>query len=173
VRPIESMGMQYREPRARYYETTSSFAKYVGNLLNFSPIKIDHLLEGYLGRQIRLFTGKGGKDPLHSALDMTRQAFVRDFYFTAGRNLLDYYDKKDEVMQKYTAIKNGERPFTEKEKAEVLRNRYLIFGDKNFKGIDDLLKIYREADRSNKAFKETGGAEKLEAAILDLIAQLK
>jgi hypothetical protein len=172
VRPIESQGLQNKEPRARYYDTTSTLAKYLGNVLNFSPIKIDYLIEGYSGRVARLITGKNNQLPIAALGEMTRTTLVRDMYFTAGRNILDFYDKKNETIEKYNALKTKSRNFSKQESDQVLRNRYLIFGHEDFKGIDGMLRMYRASEK-DKTFTDTKKATQLRSSILNLIAQLK
>lgn len=47
--PIVSAGQQRKEPYLQYNDKTSEIAKIIGAQLNYSPLKIDNLLKGYLG----------------------------------------------------------------------------------------------------------------------------
>jgi hypothetical protein len=47
--PVVGAGQQRKEPAYQYTENTSEVAKVIGSQLNYSPIKIDHLLKGYGG----------------------------------------------------------------------------------------------------------------------------
>jgi hypothetical protein len=47
--PIVSAGQQRKEPAYQYNDKTSEIARYLGKTLNYSPIKIDHLIKGYGG----------------------------------------------------------------------------------------------------------------------------
>jgi hypothetical protein len=172
VMPLEGQSLQYKEPRARYYESTSKFAKALGDALNISPIKIDHMVEGYLGRTVRIFTGKNNSTPVFAILDLVKKAFIQDMYFTAGRNIRDYYDIRDENRQLYNALKNKERPFTKEETKKIIRNRAIINGGNGIKGIDDLFGVYRDIpkDQIKSRQKEIN---QLRSAILDMIALLE
>jgi hypothetical protein len=48
-RPVVGPGQQRKEPAYQYSENTSEVAKVIGAQLNYSPIKIDHLIKGYGG----------------------------------------------------------------------------------------------------------------------------
>lgn len=47
--PIVGIGIARQEPRMQYTDATSEVAKFLGNLVNMSPMKIDHVLRGYTG----------------------------------------------------------------------------------------------------------------------------
>jgi hypothetical protein len=48
-RPVVGPGQQRKEPAYQYSENTSEVAKVIGAQLNYSPMKIDHLIKGYGG----------------------------------------------------------------------------------------------------------------------------
>ena len=48
-RPIVPASLEGLEPRDQYLDSTSSFSKSIGNILNYSPAKIDNLISGYFG----------------------------------------------------------------------------------------------------------------------------
>lgn len=47
--PVVGPGQQRKEPAYQYTDRTSEIAKGLGAILNYSPIKIDHLIKGYGG----------------------------------------------------------------------------------------------------------------------------
>ena len=47
--PVVSRGQEMKEPAFQYTDKTSEIAKVIGQSINYSPIKIDHILKGYLG----------------------------------------------------------------------------------------------------------------------------
>jgi hypothetical protein len=47
-RPIESMGMQYREPGERFDPWNSETLRLAGEAFNISPKRLEHLVRGYL-----------------------------------------------------------------------------------------------------------------------------
>jgi hypothetical protein len=49
ARPVVGISQQSKAPMYQYTDTTSELAKTVGEALNYSPIKIDHILRGYFG----------------------------------------------------------------------------------------------------------------------------
>lgn len=99
IKPIESMGMLNKEPRYRYNESTSMLAKYLGDKFNLSPVKIDFLINGFFGRVSGYVTGKP------NAYSMTNQVY-RDYFFTMGRRVENFYDDSQKVDQHYKALKD-------------------------------------------------------------------
>ena len=169
IHDMEGRSLQSLQPKARYYESTTEFAKYVGDKLNVSPIKVDHLIEGYLGRTARFVTGKYNRGPLYAAYDLTKGSIIREFYFTAGRNVIDYYDKRDETTQKYNSFRNEFIDLPQDELETLMWNRALITGRT---GIDKMMKSYRALSRDD-LMKDSESVVSLRRAILDGIALLK
>jgi len=159
VRPLETMGMKNQEPRFRFHERTPEYAKWLGDKLNLSPVKIDHLIEGLMGRGTRPFLGKEIKNP-----------FMREWYFTAGRTLQDYYEQREESNGLYNSLQKGEREFTLDETVKIIKQRQQIHGkpakrgQKGEPGIDDLIKRYRDLNK-------TGVPDEDQDAIRDLILE--
>lgn len=153
IRPLESQSLEGKEPRFRFNENTSAFAKFVGNKLNLSPIKIEYLIEGYLGRTTRFFTGKTLENPL-----------VRNYYFTAGRNLQDYYETRDEVRQSIKAVRDGQRLLSPGETQKIYRQQAII------KNTERQLESYRRIERLDKNSEDL---IILRRAILDNIGELE
>lgn len=122
--------------RYQYNEGTSTFAKKLGELANLSPIKIDYLLTGYLGRASGFLTGKPGVYNPGSTI-------FRTHYFTMGRNVRQFYELKDENDGEYTAYQNW-KPGTEDYDRETVSEMYrvkIITNDMN-----DVLTEYRKID---------------------------
>lgn len=130
--PLETQTEKRLEPRFRTRENTSLAAAWIGNKLNLSPVKLDHLIEGYLGRVTRFATLKfKGMNPLE-----------REIYFSGYRKLGFYYDLKQKNDQEYASLKIS-KP-TREEAIRVLDAR-----DK-LSPISDALKLYRELEKENK-----------------------
>lgn len=122
--------------RYQYNEGTSTFAKKMGELLNVSPIKVDYLLTGYLGRASGFLTGKPG-------VYNPGNTIFRTHYFTMGRNVRQYYELKDENDGEYSAYQNW-KPGTEEYDRDRVREIYrvkIITEDMN-----DVLTEYRKID---------------------------
>ncbi len=143
LRPIESEGMSYREPKFRAYPTTSQLAKDLGKSLDLSPIKVDYLIQGYLGRVTKIPTwvyeqAKGGQAKFNF------NPFIRRWYFESSQVLQDYYNKSREINQKYNTLKHKfetlspqESRDIQKEHSQVLRINQLM---------DDYTKQTRETE---------------------------
>ena len=116
IRPMVPGGLKYREPAYQTLPNTSIMAKALGKQLNLSPIKIDHLLEGYLGRSIKYMTLKPG------TLKKNLNPFLREVYFTAGRRVQRYYTIKDETDQRRESLRNKRRTFTAEERRTIAQN---------------------------------------------------
>lgn len=122
IRPLESQSQQYRPVEERAYRTTSDAAKWaskhIGKYTGLSPIKIDHLLEGYLGRTAKLFT------KFDREKDKLLAPYVRESYFEAGRRVQAFYDKAEKVDMKTASIrdKDGEVPDDLKNEARIIND---------------------------------------------------
>ena len=100
VLPLENESLKHLPSELRFHKKTSSFAKGAGRTwlaqkMDLSPIKIDYLLTGYLGRTVQLFTGKPDAFNL----------FFREYYFTNGRRIADFYEKKKEIEENFNGLK--------------------------------------------------------------------
>jgi len=145
-------GMQSMEPQFQAFPNTSKVAILLGKQFKLSPIKIDHLVEGYLGRTSRYFMGKP---------DAWRQLvnpFYRRMYFTAGRRMENYWEFAHENEQLLNSLKFDRREFSEKEIEAIQENTAHI------KVIDKALEAYRSEDDP-----ESKEARRLQAIILDEI----
>lgn len=119
VSDLESKAMQAQLPYLRATKNTSEFAKYLagtdfGKYFGMSPIKIDHLLEGYLGRSI-------GYATLKPSAYAPSSPFIQQEYFTSGRIIQAFYDRygtTGTALQEKNAADAGEVKWTEQQKLE-------------------------------------------------------
>jgi len=155
VLPLESEYLQQLPPGMRTNEGTSKFAKWLGKTFNMSPIKIDYLITGYFGRATGYFTGKP------DAYNPASQLF-RDYYFTMGRRISNYYDIKEDNDQVYKTLQDGTKTYSSSEQEEIYRKR--IITDE----ISKKMKEYKAVDVK----KDQVEAMKLRKEILILIEQL-
>lgn len=156
IRPLVSPGLQYQEPRHQFHENTSEFAKYIGDKLNVSPIKVDYLIEGYIGRTSRFVTGKTISNP-----------FVRDWYFTAGRSLQDYYSIRESVKGELKSLESGLKIASPQE-AQNLQIKASIINE-----TERLLKVLKVYDKTAGAQQTDDEKRKLRRLILDRIDSLR
>jgi hypothetical protein len=102
VRDIEPPFMQQRPAGQRYFGSTSAAAKWLGEELNISPLKADHLMLGYFGRAIGPLIGKPG------AWDRILNPYLRQVYLTSGRQVQDFYEYAGAIQTAH-ADKNKNR----------------------------------------------------------------
>ncbi len=136
VRRLVSMGLERKPKPLQYNEGTSELAKKLGEQLNKSPIKIDYLLTGYFGRASGFLSAKPG-------IYNPAASIMRDYYFTSGRRVQNFYDTKKETDSKYTAYQNNEKGYenlSENEVREIYRKKVIT------NRIDELLGEYRDLD---------------------------
>jgi len=136
VTRLVGMGLERKPPELQFNEGTSVFAKKLGELLKVSPIKVDYLLTGYLGRASGFLTGKPG-------IYNPAASIMRDYYFTSGKRVREFYDLKEKNDAKYTAYQNYEKGYEnldQKQVKEIYRVRQI--SDE----IDKLLGEYRDLD---------------------------
>ncbi len=133
VRPLESDSQLRKEPGQRFTAATPPVTKYLGEKFNISPIKLDYLLTGYAGRITGFATGKQGiYNPL-STLD-------RQYYFTSGRRVQQYYNMKNANDQQYNTVLHSPKDLTALEKTAIIKERTTL------NSIGDLLTSYGNVD---------------------------
>lgn len=155
IMPLESQMLQNRAPEYRYNEATSPVAKWLGKQFKLSPIKIDYLLTGYLGRAIGFLTGKPG---IYNSF----KSLSREYYFTSGRKIQTFYELKEKNDQDYEAWRNGREDFKLGERTAILKEKAKL------KVINDLIGLYRDIDPDKQPEK----AENLRTKILKKIDEL-
>lgn len=162
VRPVEGLGMQAMEPRYRQHGGTSAVAKSLGNempvigdianKLGLSPIKIDFLLDSYLGRGITQFAGKEVRNPAY-----------QKYYFEGGRMLQRYFQIREETSQQINTIRNNRGDFLPEE-ISAIGQKYGIL-----KGAEQLLSAYRKVSRETENSTQT---EEIRTKLIMLIDRL-
>jgi len=120
-RPITGIGVSGKEAEMQYTARTSELAKVLGDYSGFSPMKIDHLLDAYLGYSaglIRLGTNglmadiRGDVLPSKSTQDLINaipgtSAFYSKEFGTRAKN--DYYELRDIVDEVYNTYKDKQK----------------------------------------------------------------
>jgi N12 class adenine-specific DNA methylase len=123
-RPLENMAQQRLAPGLRSGPTTSSMARYIGETINVSPTKLQHVVEGYLGTSGTMLlagidavagaggllperpTGAFGSVPVASrALELTLGRFVKAEPEGYTRWVEDFYDLKAEADEAYASAR--------------------------------------------------------------------
>jgi hypothetical protein len=131
--PLVPTALQGLPPSQQFNKGTSPLAKWIGTTFNLSPIKVDYLLTGYLGRASGYLTGKPANfNPL--------QGVSQQQYFAGGRTVQNFYDAKLVNDQNFAALKKGLVPFTPQEKSQIRQTHQqdLVIGK--------LLTEYRKVD---------------------------
>jgi len=165
IKPLENQSMQNKEPKERYNEYTSPLAKLIGEKFNLSPIKIDFLIEGILGRASRYVTGKKG------AYDVLSQGY-RDYFFTIGRRVTNFYDDMDRNSQHWKTLSDkykGVSNIPDEVKQDIkLTNRKRIA----YNFVNDLLSEMRKIDEKKEPGKLKWYREKIIIG-LEKISEIK
>lgn len=122
VMDIVPKRLQRLEPRLQYDNRTSFVAKFLGDKLNVSPMKIDYFIDQGLGRTIRLGTrtteasyGLLTDDKSWNENLKQMNPFVQQDFFSSGRIVQDFYDIKDNVDRLYISANEGLRKLSDKE----------------------------------------------------------
>lgn len=119
--PIVSAGQQRKEPYLQYNDKTSEIAKIIGAQLNYSPLKIDNLLKGYLGYlgqtvgQVSNFMASDRPSP--TANDILFVGSMLENQRATG-NRGDFYDLFDRV----TTVKTSANELLEQGDVEAYRD---------------------------------------------------
>lgn len=154
VRPLESLGQQRKPSENRIGPSTSALAikvgKYTGEKFGLSPVQVDTIISGYLGRISGYVTGKPG-------IWNPTSTFTQKEYFEGGRRMQAYYATKKAVDEDYTAMKIGDKikkgtTMTDEERKvkEVYR---LVHGygrgEEKVLGLEDLMDNLKTASEKN------------------------
>ena len=110
--PIDSRKVEDRSPQYRYDERTSSIAKWLGEQLKWSPMKIDYVLRAYGGDPARILlplTSEVGRGTTRNTL---LRNWITDPVFT---NTLtdDFYRGKEALTQAYRDHQEAGAPLPE------------------------------------------------------------
>lgn len=156
IRPIENEHDKRLPPELRYNKYTSPVARELGELLGWSPKKIDHFVEGIFGRSIKYVTGKGGTYGV-------QQIFEKELYFEASRQIQFYYNVKERNERQVKAYEDGLKNYSDREVDRMLEIEGLL-GD-----IDNGLQDFKEIDADQNPMEATG----VRNHVFDLIRELE
>lgn len=112
VLPIESQSLQRLPAGMRFNEKTSPVGKWMGEKFNMSPVKVDYVTTGLLGRAGNMVLGKESYWNFLSS-------FQQENYFTSSRLVQDFWEKRKEINEKYTGMKKDKDKYTPQEEAEI------------------------------------------------------
>jgi hypothetical protein len=130
-RPIVPQSEQQRPSKLQYGPGTSEVAKLVGGLIDVSPRKIDHLLNGYFataGRQVRdvvdtaITIGEKNKPPERYATEIT--PIISAFMVTpfgSPESIQKLYKRQDELQEMKKEIDLTKKPNKEFKQSEYDR----------------------------------------------------
>jgi len=140
-RPIEPRYMEGFSKGLRSDETTSAFAKGLGEALGYSPKKIDYLMSsysGFVGQMVLPAMSEGrGQGWLDRAIEPVKRSFVGDPLYS-NDVLNDFYARKDLLD-----AAESDRKLTGKKSADYNNSQRLSFGDAATK-IGDINKKIRK-----------------------------
>ena len=142
---IVGRGMQDVAPEYQFNEGTSQFAKILGQQLGYSPMKIDHLIQGYTG-VMGLYTTQmldsaltTQGEPVRATKRFEQLPVVKRFFANDTGTVENYYDLKkevDEVVRTLDLLKKNPdemmKYFEEHQDAYALRH-YITKQEKTMK----------------------------------------
>lgn len=105
-RPIVPKSVEYKMPEDQYKHYTSELMKVIGKAIDYSPAKLEHLVNSYSGglfnRVSRTFDLPGKEDITASDIPVIGTLFMRDP--KAPKAQLDrFYKRRDELNRKYAS----------------------------------------------------------------------
>jgi hypothetical protein len=119
--PIIPQGDEYKKPADQHGPYTSSLAKTLGKVFNYSPYKIDHLIKGYsagVGQNISNIASKGLEltgiaekktepdKPLAQKLPIIRGLTVDPQ--RSSKSVSDFYDRLNEMEDDYKQMRDSD-----------------------------------------------------------------
>jgi hypothetical protein len=114
-RPLVSQRLKSLEPRDQYAPYTTETAKLIGDILNVSPIYVEHLASGWTGglatdaaRNIEAAIGLGGNKTQRSITGGLSTLPVVGRLFTSPlhtRQFDDFYNRLEKLEQKHESLK--------------------------------------------------------------------
>lgn len=176
--PIVKQSLQNRSPEYQYDENTSTIAKKIGAVINYSPKKIDNLISGYfgnLGKDVTNilgapfdaydnFTGenKGEKEYESVNAKLKKMPVIKGFIAgdTASKAMDEFYDSKTKANTDYTdaKFKYSETKMTSKQQKELeyLKSINSIYNKayNDIKDIDDQMDDISKSARKDE-YKKT------------------
>ena len=149
--PIVPRGKQDLEPQFQYTEGTSEFAKKIGTELGYSPLKIDHLIQGYMGTMGLYATQmidsafKTQGEPVNASKRFEQLPVVKRFFAQDSGTLEAYHDLANQVKTTVDTLNFLERSNDIKEYREYEKSHRGLLGLKGFiNSTDSQLKQLRE-----------------------------
>jgi hypothetical protein len=108
-RPIVSKGLQRRLPEDQYRAHTPEFYKEMGKLMNVSPLKLQHMIEGYTGGLTREPTAmldllKGKAEWQAERMPVFHRLFTKTDM--PGQSVADFYSKLNRAQQVWESVKS-------------------------------------------------------------------
>lgn len=142
VRSIETERDKLLPPSERFNKYSSPVAIFLGHELDWSPKKIDHFLEGTLGRSVKYVTGKPNT---YNVQDV----FAKEMYFEASRQVQLYYNVKERNAQQVKAFEMGLRDY-DKDQENLLYQREDLLID-----IETAMQEYKEINEDENKMEAT------------------
>jgi hypothetical protein len=145
--PIESQSLQRLPAGMRYNEKTSPVSKWAGKEFGISPVKMDYLVTGLLGRAGNMVLGKPSYWNFLSS-------FEQENYFTSSRLVQDFWETKKKSDENYNGYKKDPKQFTTEEKTEIVKtNTKLksVYGMLNDYGDIDIEKYPDKAEKQRQS----------------------
>lgn len=166
--PIVKQSLQNRSPRYQYDDNTSTIAKTIGDKLNVSPKKIDHLISGYfgnLGKDVANIAGlpidllegikNGGKKEKEyksTNAKLKQIPLLKGFIAgnTASKELDKFYENKAKASTDYTDAKfkysDGNKTKAEEKELEYYKEINSLYNS----AYNDIKKIDEQMDEVRK-----------------------
>ena len=122
--PVVSRGQEMKDPAYQYTDKTSEIAKVIGQAINYSPIKIDHIIKGYggyMGSTIAQMTNYLSDDRPAPTINETLfvGTMLQNEHATGARSdFFELYDKVTQVKSTINALKQQNDPEALKEYME-------------------------------------------------------
>ena len=149
--PVVPRGKQDLEPQFQYNEGTSEFAKRMGEQLGYSPLKIDHAIQGYTGTMglyatqmiDSVFRTQGA--PVNATTRFEQLPVVKRFFAQDSGSLEAYHELAQEVRTTVDTLNFLERSQDVKGYKEYLTEHKNLLGLKGYiNSVDSQLKKLRE-----------------------------
>jgi len=135
VIPLEGMSQKNKTPGQRFTQGTLPLPKWMGRKLGVSPIMVQHLFLGYMGRVARPVLGE-----VPFSKDSSYNPLVKKYYFQFGRMVQRYYDIKERNAQILGDYKNDRIKLSDAEYGAAVERRGII------KGIEKEMKEFKQEE---------------------------
>ena len=137
-RPVVGRGLEGLAPEAQYTSSTSEFAKDLGKIIGYSPIKIDHLIRGYTGNMGMYATSMldtvlaSQDDPVRATKRFEQLPVIKRFFSTDSGSIEAFYALKSEVDETVRTVNNMSRT-NPQELKEYLDQKHLnLYGLRSY-----------------------------------------